>query len=597
MTIPGNDTASAAVEGNGNPEKITKEEFKAALSANMNQEYEDRFGFRNNDTEIFERNFDDGEKIVVSYELDHNDLSKTVSEVKISRFANDGTVISEKEMTPAEFATEYFETDGDKLVLSDRISEYGSDSSQSNADPSAVAGAGAVAGALSPDPNVDEEAKEADDELPDSGNNGTETSELLKSIGKNVGQNVQSAFNKITGVFTGEDKSSEISKNNYDDFSKCVKKNGYTIAGLDIPTDADKYEIIDGKIIVTKGNDTIEYQLRHQFGGSEFIVTDANQDFNLDNLKGVLIKNLTIKTEDIRNVRDYVIENLLEYFDKDVLKISKNIIDEFPNLNEVTTGKLTLMSYGVDYLIEIYNSYQETIISHICEITSSLRKAIFKNEQANEGGSPVIPSGGGDIKFDDPKEYPSDSDNSSTITTPIEEVVAIDQETLTRLMPSVTGMVTFASIVSMYEKIGNNLPINSSETGQYGLIGVVQENSKYYYKLLDTKTGKVYFTEITEKSKITWDNKGERKVVEVKDENAMILKTPGESEDGLVRFAEKGDVYLLTGDEVNVDGIDYYNIMDSKTDTNNYIVSSDSVSSPKTISDLISSVDDSEVIK
>lgn len=426
---------------------------------------------------------------------------------------------------------------------------------------------------------------------------GTEAAEAAQSPETQTVQSpeTQAAQSPETPVEPSNNSNNSNVYNNYTDFEERVRGLEYSLVGLDIPNDADSYEIKDGKVIVTKsGESPREYLLHKFFVSNSYTIEMNNMTFDVETLKGKL-NNINISVDDIKNVRSKAIE-LLQYFDDKVLKLSKEIVDNFPSINELTKEKLISYGLDVDYLIYIYNSHQNTIAYHLNDVIESLAQSIEANLATNDNGKGTETGKISEIKAGN-NGGNSGSSTPSTDTSTVDETVAIDQETLTRLMPAVTGMVTFAEIVSMYEKIGNNLPVQSSEAGQYGIIGVVQENGKYYYKLLDTKTGKVYFTEINEKSKINWDEKGERKVVEVKDENAMILNKTGESDDGLVRFADKGDVYLLTDDKTTVDGIDYYNIMDSKTDTNAYMVSSDSVSQPKSISDLISAVGDSEVIK
>lgn len=426
---------------------------------------------------------------------------------------------------------------------------------------------------------------------------GTEAAEAAQSPETPVAQSpeTQAAQSPETPVEPSNNSNNSNVYNNYTDFEERVRGLEYSLVGLDIPNDADRYEIKDGKVIVTKsGESPREYLLHKFFVSNSYTIEMNNMTFDVETLKGRL-NNINISVDDIKNVRSKAIE-LLQYFDDKVLKLSKEIVDNFPSINELTKEKLISYGLDVDYLIYIYNSHQNTIAYHLNDVIESLAQSIEANLATNDNGKGAETGKISEIKAGN-NGGNSGSSTPSTDTNTVDETAVIDQETLTRLMPAVTGMVTFAEIVSMYEKIGNNLPVQSSEAGQYGLIGVVQENGKYYYKLLDTKTGKVYFTEINEKSKINWDEKGERKVVEVKDENAMILNKTGESDDGLVRFADKGDVYLLTDDKTTVDGIDYYNIMDSKTDTNAYMVSSDSVSQPKSISDLISAVGDSEVIK
>lgn len=396
----------------------------------------------------------------------------------------------------------------------------------------------------------------------------------------------------------------------FNDLKEALVEKDYSLTGLDIPEDAEGYQIKNGKLYIIKDDKIIGdgITLNHKFNGSAYTVgiTEKNLDaLELEKSLNELWKEgetpkiksgVTIDVNDIIDLRQRA-SSLLEYFRNDVTTTYNKVVIELPNLNNLTKQKLSENGYNVDYLVDdIFKPYQKVFINYVVEIITTLKDAIKDNLATNDNGKGAETGKISRIKAEATGGN-SGSSTPSTDSSTVDETVVIDQETLTRLMPAVTGMVTFASIVSMYEKIGNNLPVQSSEAGQYGLIGVVQENGKYYYKLLDTKTGKVYFTEITEKSKINWDEKGERKVVEVKDENAMILNKTGESDDGLVRFADKGDVYLLTDDKTTVDGIDYYNIMDSKTDSNAYMVSSDSVSQPKSISDLISAVGDSEVIK
>lgn len=436
--------------------------------------------------------------------------------------------------------------------------------------------------------------------------------EDVKKATDDVGEPTETPATEASKVPVEETQDPKGTENysTFNDLKEALVEKDYSLTGLDIPEDAEGYQIKNGKLYIIKDGKIIGdgITLNHKFNGSAYTVgiTEKNLDaLGLEKSLNELWKEgetpkiksgVTIDVNDIIDLRQRA-SSLLEYFRNDVTTTYNKVVIELPNLNNLTKQKLSENGYNVDYLVDdIFKPYQKVFINYVVEIITTLKDAIKDNLATNDNGSGAETGKITEIKADATGGN-SGSSTPSTDTSTVDETIVIDQETLTRLMPAVTGMVTFAEIVSMYEKIGNNLPVQSSEAGQYGLIGVVQENGKYYYKLLDTKTGKVYFTEITEKSKINWDEKGERKVVEVKDENAMILNKTGESDDGLVRFADKGDVYLLTDDKTTVDGIDYYNIMDSKTDSNAYMVSSDSVSQPKSISDLISAVDDSEVIK
>lgn len=528
-----------------------------------------------NDVYQYERFLDSGEKIIVKYQRKNwDDLWKfngivnsfrnpEVMNVEISRVDANGNVINEASMSPEEFAVKYFDAKGDDYLLTDKIVKFG---------------------------------------LPDDGG----TSIQQQDGTQNGFGGAQLGGGQTNGTGSGRadvllSDTSANSYNNFDDFKNAASSSGYSIEGLSIPENAKVYKIHDGQVTIVKDDNTIatiplQIVSNSYITASNSYITGGIGDTTID--LTALITELTdmdVSTDDMKKVRNTAVE-LLNYFEDNVLKISMDIITIFPEINKLTAEKLMALNLNIDNLINIYKTYQNATSYLLNDVISSMKAVLEKYNTTNKGDEqaattrPIRTINSG-------SNNGGPSGDSSTDTSTVDETVVIDQETLTRLMPAVTGLVTFTEIVSMYEKIGNNLPIQSSEAGQYGLIGVVQENGKYYYKLLDTKTGKVYFTEITEKSKIKWDEKGERKVVEVVDENAMILKQAGESDNGLVRIADKGDVYLLTDDNTTVDGIDYYNIMDSKTDNKAYLVSSDSVSQPKSISDLISAVEDSEVTK
>lgn len=542
-------------------------EMEKALASEMYYKDYTWWLFGNN-VEKFERKLDGGDKITVAYQINKYSLDmsfasgKPISNVVITRTDSNGNVISEDKMTPAEFATKYFEAEGNKYVLSaEKITKYG---------------------------------------LPDDG--GTSTEQTQQDGTQNGFGGAQLGGGQTSGGGAGRtDDASDNSYDNFTDFKNAASSSGYSIEGLSIPENAKAYKILNGQVIILRDDDSIEtitlpIASNSCIATSNSYITGGIGDTTID-LTALIteLTNMDVSTDDMKKVRNTAVE-LLNYFEDNVLKISMDIITIFPEINKLTVEKLMALNLNVDNLISIYKTYQNATSYLLNDVISSMKEVLGKYNITNQSNKQdattrtirTINAG---------SNNGGPSGDSSTDTSTVDETVVIDQETLTRLMPAVTGLVTFTEIVSMYEKIGNNLPIQSSEAGQYGLIGVVQENGKYYYKLLDTKTGKVYFTEINEKSKIKWDEKGERKVVEVVDENAMILKQAGESDNGLVRIADKGDVYLLTDDKTTVDGIDYYNIMDSKTDNNAYLVSSDSVSQPKSISDLISAVEDSEVTK
>ena len=90
---------------------------------------------------------------------------------------------------------------------------------------------------------------------------------------------------------------------------------------------------------------------------------------------------------------------------------------------------------------------------------------------------------------------------------------------------------------------------------------------------------------MNDKSKIEWDERGERKAIEIVGDGANILKLPQEG-DVLVRNPEVGDVYFLNGEQMTFDGIDYYFISDNVTGEVGYIPVNTSLSEPVLVSEL-----------
>ena len=182
-----------------------------------------------------------------------------------------------------------------------------------------------------------------------------------------------------------------------------------------------------------------------------------------------------------------------------------------------------------------------------------------------------------------------------------EEIVKVPNydEVMQKYSSIIVATVLFSEIVPLYEVIGDQTSIQSvTNTDIYKLIGIQKEADKYYFKILDSSTGKIYFAEINDKIKINWDQLGERKAVEVIGDNVFIMKEPAIEGNILERIAKIGDIFFLNDDNISIDGIDYYNISDSITGKNLYIPISDSIAKPDLISNIISSMfSESEVSK
>lgn len=343
---------------------------------------------------------------------------------------------------------------------------------------------------------------------------------------------------------------------------------------------------------------------------SEFKENDAEGAYNsLSNQEEATFKvdayesfkNLNIKVDltDVKELRDKVIV-AADYFNENIVTGIDNIITSLEELNPKTKEKLQKIDLEI-LKLSLSKTYRNNITEGFNDLIATLTQNIKDNdaidtnssgedETNNPGDIPRNPGGGGG------------GGGGSTDPKPIEDItpeIPVNQDNLNKLTPAIAGMIVFTEVVSLYTSIGSENPIQSSLTGNYGLLGLVHQNDKYYYKIMDKDTGQVYFVEMNDKAKITWDDKGERQAIEVVGDNAFVMQLPQEG-DVLVRTADVGDVYFLNGDKMTFDGIDYYNITDSITGETAYIPVSESLAGPTLVSNLgntSSSNNSSEVIE
>ena len=343
---------------------------------------------------------------------------------------------------------------------------------------------------------------------------------------------------------------------------------------------------------------------------SEFKENDAEGAYNsLSNQEEATFKvdayesfkNLNIKVDltDVKELRNKVID-AADYFNEHIVTGIDNIITSLEELNPKTKEKLQKIDLEI-LKLSLSKTYRNNITEGFNVLIDELTKNLYDNdaidtnssgeaETNNPGDIPRNPGGGGG------------GGGGSTDPKPIEDItpeIPVNQDNLNKLTPAIAGMIVFTEVVSLYTSIGSENPIQSSLTGNYGLLGLVHQNDKYYYKIMDKDTGQVYFVEMNDKAKITWDDKGERQAIEVVGDNAFVMKLPQEG-DVLVRTADVGDVYFLNGDKMTFDGIDYYNITDSITGETAYIPVSESLAGPTLVSNLgntSSSNNSSEVIE
>lgn len=311
--------------------------------------------------------------------------------------------------------------------------------------------------------------------------------------------------------------------------------------------------------------------------------------------------NIKIDLEDVKKLRDNVCY-AAGYFKDDIINSIDDIISSLEELNPKTKEKLQ-STIDLEYLtLSLSKKYRSSITEGFNNLISKLTQNIKDNGAIDDGSGSATPTGVNTQYTGGYGGGGGGHSGGSTDTPPIDDITPqppTNQDNLNMLTPAIAGMVAFTEVVSMYTSIGAENSVQSSLTGNYGLLGLVHQNDRYYYKIIDKTTGQVYFVEMNDKAKITWDDKGERQAIEIVGDNAFVMKLPQEGE-VLVRTAAVGDVYLLNGEKMTFDGIDYYNISDSVTGEVAYIPLGSGVSEPTLVSNLgstTSSDSSSEVIQ
>lgn len=314
--------------------------------------------------------------------------------------------------------------------------------------------------------------------------------------------------------------------------------------------------------------------------------------------------NIQYSTNDINSLISKI-KNIQDYLNSDLIGTYNELTSSLSNINlktgekfvEKTNENISVQQEDFKNNIDDRINFVNSIIEFLNDILEKIQ-AIDEDGLGAAGELPQIPivessnqSSGGN----------SENSQSSTDTETVEEIVKVPNydEVMQQYSSIIVATVLFSEIVPLYEVIGDPTSVESvTNTDIYKLIGIQKEEGKYYFKILDSSTGKIYFAEINDKVKVDWDQLGERKVIEVIGDNVFILKKPEAEGDILERIAKTGDIYFLNDDNISVDGIDYYNINDSMTGKNLYIPISDSIAKPDLISNIISTMSNgSEVSK
>lgn len=552
---------------------INNKQLGEALKKLMgNEDY--KFRFLRDDQYSYSTVLENGDKITVEYftnkasaRKEEGDMLYDVHDIKISRETPTGDITSRK-MTDAEFVKEYLTREKTGYVASDKILQYGS-------------------------PLNEEDVGQ---------NSNYESLPEDEWASEEVAENSQSNIKTVVQELNDEPVK-DLEFTDYDTASKAAKKDGYATE-FDDSTEYSKYKYLNGVLYCydANGNHVTTMNLsksksnvislnNSNFENVKDVVFDEKAYSTLENiLVGKRGKNIDIK--DIESVKNKVCL-LINYFQEDITISHNKMLTQYSDVNAKTKEKFNVL-YGLDdtKLIDYFNSYQKIIINNLNDIMHNLITIINENVEIDNGGSytpgreynSYTPSGSGDSS-DTPSSNPDDTINN------IEKVPNYD-EVMTKYSSVMVATVLFNEIIPLFEKIGDTTSVQSVQNSEiYKLIGIVKsEDGKYYYQVIDSNTGKIYLADINSNITLKWDELGERKAVEVVDDSAFVLKSTNEGDNMLERVASKGDVYLVNGDKINVDGIDYYSINDNETGNTAFMPVSDSITDPKLISEIIKPV-------
>lgn len=557
---------------------INNKQLGEALKKLMgNEDY--KFRFLRDDQYSYSTVLENGDKITVEYftnkasaRKEEGDMLYDVHDIKISRETPSGDITSRK-MTDAEFVKEYLTRGETGYVASDKILQYGS-------------------------PLNEEDVGQ---------NSNYESLPEDEWASEEVSEDNQAEDERIDGTIQAPDDSKALSEEPIPLNTVIEKANaeGYNIepgflAGYSY------YRYLNG-IVYCYNGDTLANEIKLSKLNSvslriqnENIEGLTNTEFNTEayeNLKGFSFegaksKNREVDINDIKKVRDKNCE-MIDYFQEDITITSNKITDAYTSINPLTKEELKNKGYSVDDLNEyFFEAYKKLVNNKLNSIVSNLNNIISENIEIDNNESGVrkreytsyTPSGGGSSS-DTPSSNPNETINN------IEKVPNYD-EVMTKYSSVMVATILFNEITPLFEKIGDTTSIQSVQDSEiYKLMGIVKsEDGKYYYQVIDSNTGRIYLADINSNVTLKWDELGERKAVEVVGDSAFVLKSTNEGDNMLERVASKGDVYLVNGDKINVDGIDYYSINDNETGNTAFMPVSDSITDPKLIGEIIKPV-------
>ena len=538
-----------------------------------------KFRFLRDDQYSYSTVLENGDKITVEYFVNKNsarkedgDILHDVYDIKISRETPSGDITFRK-MTDAEFVKEYITRGETGYVASDKILQYGSPLNEED---------------VGQNPNYES--------LPED-----------EASSEEVSEDNQAEDERIDGTIQAPDDSKALSEEPIpiNTVIEKARAEGYNIEPGFLGG-YSYYRYLDGVVYCYNGDtlanemklsklNSVSLRIQNEdiegLTNTEFD-TEAYEKLNGFSFEGAKSKNREIDINDIKNVRDKNCE-MIGYFQEDITITSNKITETYASINPLTKEELKNKGYSVDDLNEyFFEAYKKLVNNKLNSIVSNLNNIISENVEIDNGGAGATtreyhsytPSGSGGSS-DTPSSNPNETINN------IEKVPNYD-EVMTKYSSVMVATVLFNEITPLFEKIGDTTSVQSVQNSEiYKLIGIVKsEDGKYYYQVIDSNTGRIYLADINSNVTLKWDELGERKAIEVVGDSAFVLKSTNEGDNMLERVASKGDVYLVNGDKINVDGIDYYSINDNETGNTAFMPVSDSITDPKLIGEIVKPV-------
>ncbi len=273
---------------------------------------------------------------------------------------------------------------------------------------------------------------------------------------------------------------------------------------------------------------------------------------------------------DSEDANDFVAEinRCIDYYCYDVKSNIARASGVFENFNQKTKEELKAECITWSTLFEEKSSgklptYYRQLLEYLEDIAGMLKENINDMFATEDGGNNTPEPLGG-------TQLGGGSSSGGVISGSVIDTT-IDTSPI---IASVTfGSIVLTTATTLYETIGG-VGISANLTGNYSVIGITKENDKYYYKVIDNATKKVYYMEMTDDVKFQTEYKN---LLHIK-ENAMMLSSMGIGSDNFVKLADPNTIYFIQNETEN-NGITFYNVIDANDGKSYYIPGSDSVES------------------